>query len=132
MAEINVYEQYFEAECTYNDAERKGALVMLISISEAGTIRFSRIAKRTTMPFPMTRILQRNCMRPRAGGPKKEKNCSWKASGSRWTNWRQNTADVSSGTARCETPAGVKKGKASEKERLQASPLCCQEWNSME
>ena len=40
MAEINVYEQYFEAECTYNDAERKGALVMLISISEAGTIRY--------------------------------------------------------------------------------------------
>ena len=40
MAEINVYEQYFEAECTYNDVERKGALVMLISTSEAGTIRY--------------------------------------------------------------------------------------------
>lgn len=40
MAVINVYEQYFEAECVYNDVERKGALVMMISASEAGAIRY--------------------------------------------------------------------------------------------
>ena len=35
---INVYEQYFKAEGTFNGVERKGALVMLISDSEAGNI----------------------------------------------------------------------------------------------
>ena len=40
MAVINVYEQYFEAECVYNDVERKGALAVLIADSEAGTIRY--------------------------------------------------------------------------------------------
>ena len=40
MAVINVYEQYFEAECTANGVERRGALVMLVSDSEAGQIRY--------------------------------------------------------------------------------------------
>ena len=40
MATINVYEQYFEAECMYNGVERKGALVALISNSEAGSIAY--------------------------------------------------------------------------------------------
>jgi hypothetical protein len=40
MAVINVYEQYFEAEGTYNGTERRGALVMLVSDSEAGNIRY--------------------------------------------------------------------------------------------
>lgn len=35
---INVYEQYFAAEGVFNGVERRGALVMLISDSEAGTI----------------------------------------------------------------------------------------------
>lgn len=37
---INVYEQYFKAEGTFNGVERKGALVMLISDSEAGNISY--------------------------------------------------------------------------------------------
>lgn len=37
---INVYEQYFAAEGTFNGVERRGALVMLISDSEAGTITY--------------------------------------------------------------------------------------------
>ncbi|MCR4952336.1 MAG: hypothetical protein K6A40_13570 [Solobacterium sp.] len=40
MAEINVYEQYFEAEGSFNDVERKACLVMLVSHSEAGMIRY--------------------------------------------------------------------------------------------
>ena len=40
MATINVYEQYFAAECTVNDVPRRAALVMLISDSEAGQIRY--------------------------------------------------------------------------------------------
>ena len=40
MAVINVFEQYFEAEGTFNDVERHGALVMLVSDSEAGNIRY--------------------------------------------------------------------------------------------
>lgn len=35
---VNVYEQYFAAEGTFNGVERHGALVMLVSDSEAGTI----------------------------------------------------------------------------------------------
>ena len=37
---INVYEQYFEAELKYNDVERRAALVMLVSDSEAGQIKY--------------------------------------------------------------------------------------------
>ncbi len=36
MATINVYEQYFKAEGTFAGVKRKGALVMLVSDSEAG------------------------------------------------------------------------------------------------
>ena len=41
MATINVYEQYFRAEGTFNGVKRKGALVMLTSDSEAGQIRYT-------------------------------------------------------------------------------------------
>ena len=38
--EINVYSQYFAAEGCFSGVERKGALVLLISDSEAGTISY--------------------------------------------------------------------------------------------
>ena len=38
--EINVYSQYFEAQGAFNGVERRGALVQLISDSEAGTISY--------------------------------------------------------------------------------------------
>ena len=41
MATINVYEQYFAANGKFNGVERKAALVMLISDSEAGQIRYT-------------------------------------------------------------------------------------------
>lgn len=37
---INVYEQYFEADCVANSIMRHGALVMLIATSENGTVRY--------------------------------------------------------------------------------------------
>ena len=40
MATVNVFEQYFSAEGTFSGTERRGALVMLISDSEAGRIRY--------------------------------------------------------------------------------------------
>ena len=40
MAVINVYEQYFEAECVFNEVARHAALVMLISDSEQGNIAY--------------------------------------------------------------------------------------------
>ena len=40
MATINVYEQYFKAECTFNDVERHAASVLLISTSENGNIKY--------------------------------------------------------------------------------------------
>ena len=40
MATINVYQQYFAAECTFNGVERHGAAVMLIATSEEGQIRY--------------------------------------------------------------------------------------------
>ena len=40
MAVINVYERYYAAEGTFCGVERHGALVMLISDSEAGRIRY--------------------------------------------------------------------------------------------
>ncbi len=38
--EINVYEQYFEADLIFNGVQRKGALVSLQSKSEQGKIRY--------------------------------------------------------------------------------------------
>ena len=38
MAVINVYEQYFEAEGSFNGVDRHAALVMLIADSEQGNI----------------------------------------------------------------------------------------------
>ena len=38
--EINVYSQYFEASGVFSGVERRGALVLLISDSEAGTISY--------------------------------------------------------------------------------------------
>ena len=40
MATINVYEQYFRADCTFNDVQRHAASVLLISDSECGHIRY--------------------------------------------------------------------------------------------
>ena len=37
---INVYSQYFEAAASFSGVERRGALVLLISDSEAGTISY--------------------------------------------------------------------------------------------
>ena len=41
---INVYEQYFEANLTANGVERRAALVMLVSDSEAGQIKYEAAA----------------------------------------------------------------------------------------
>ena len=41
MATINVYEQYFMAEGTFNGVKRKGAVVTLVSDSEAGQIKYT-------------------------------------------------------------------------------------------
>ena len=38
--ELNVYEQYFEAQGVFSEVERKGALIMLISDSERGMITY--------------------------------------------------------------------------------------------
>ena len=40
MAEINVYQRFFEAEFEYNDVKRRAASVWLISNSEAGQIKY--------------------------------------------------------------------------------------------
>ena len=37
---VNVYEQYFAADCVANSIHRHAALVMLIADSEKGTIRY--------------------------------------------------------------------------------------------
>ena len=44
MAELNVFEQYFEAEMTANGRARHAVLVMLIADSEAGNIRYEAAA----------------------------------------------------------------------------------------
>ncbi len=41
---INVYEQYFMAELRFNEVERRAALVMLVSDSEAGQIKYEAAA----------------------------------------------------------------------------------------
>ena len=38
---LDVYEQYFNAECVYNGIPRKAAIVKLTSDSEAGNIRYT-------------------------------------------------------------------------------------------
>ena len=40
MKVINVYDQYFSAQCVYNGVERRGARVLLTAASEEGTIRY--------------------------------------------------------------------------------------------
>ena len=40
MKVINVYDQYFAAQCTFNGVERRGARVLLIATSEEGLIRY--------------------------------------------------------------------------------------------
>ena len=40
MATVNVYLQYFAAECTCNGIERHAASVMLIATSEEGQIKY--------------------------------------------------------------------------------------------
>lgn len=40
MVVVNVYEQYFAADCVANSIHRHGALVMLIATSENGTVRY--------------------------------------------------------------------------------------------
>ena len=40
MKVIDVYEQYFKADCTYNGVERKGAAVKLTAESDQGRIKY--------------------------------------------------------------------------------------------
>ncbi|MBQ9719677.1 MAG: hypothetical protein IJV64_03175 [Oscillospiraceae bacterium] len=40
MKVINVYDQYFSAQCVYNGVERRGARVLLTAASEEGMIRY--------------------------------------------------------------------------------------------
>lgn len=40
MKVIDVYKQYFGAQCVYNDVERKGALVTLTATSDSGNIKY--------------------------------------------------------------------------------------------
>ena len=40
MATVNVYEQYFEAEGSFNNRQRHGALVMMTADSEEGNITY--------------------------------------------------------------------------------------------
>lgn len=40
MTNIDVYKQYFNANCTFNDVERKGVVVWLNAESDCGIIRY--------------------------------------------------------------------------------------------
>lgn len=40
MANIDVYKQYFEANCVFNNVERKGVVVWLNAESDCGNIRY--------------------------------------------------------------------------------------------
>ncbi len=40
MKVINVYQQYFAADCVFNEVQRNGVNVMLTATSDAGTIRY--------------------------------------------------------------------------------------------
>ena len=37
---VNVYERYYKADAVFSDVQRNGALIMLISDSEAGSITY--------------------------------------------------------------------------------------------
>ncbi|MCR5568074.1 MAG: hypothetical protein K6G31_02240 [Paludibacteraceae bacterium] len=41
MAEINIYQRFFEAELEHNGVKRRGASVWLISNSDAGHIKYT-------------------------------------------------------------------------------------------
>ncbi len=41
MKEIDVFRQYFGAECVCNDVERKGVLVTLTATSDCGMLRYT-------------------------------------------------------------------------------------------
>ena len=59
MATINVYEQYFKAEGIFSGVERKAVNVMLVSDSEAGTIRYEL----GLSFFPQRRLVQQDPVR---------------------------------------------------------------------
>lgn len=40
MKEIDVYKQYFAADCVYNEVPRKGVVVTLTAISDSGIIKY--------------------------------------------------------------------------------------------
>ena len=40
MKTLDVYRQYFKAECVFNDVPRRGALVTLTAESDAGMIKY--------------------------------------------------------------------------------------------
>lgn len=40
MKVVNVYEQYFAAQCTFHGAERRGVSVRLVATSEDGMVRY--------------------------------------------------------------------------------------------
>jgi len=40
MKTVDVYKQYFSAECTFNNVERRGAAVWLTAESDSGNIRY--------------------------------------------------------------------------------------------
>ena len=40
MKVIDVYKQYFEAECVYNEVPRKGVVVTLTATSDCGQIKY--------------------------------------------------------------------------------------------
>ena len=40
MANVDIYKQYFSAQCTFNGVERRGAAVWLNAESESGNIRY--------------------------------------------------------------------------------------------
>lgn len=40
MKVIDVYKQYFSADCTFNNVQRKGAVVCLTATSEEGNIKY--------------------------------------------------------------------------------------------
>ena len=75
--ELNVYEQYFEAQGVFSEVERKGALVMLISDSERGMITYkaavSFFPHRTTAYSRMWAT----SMKARAEDPKRRKQYIW-------------------------------------------------------
>ena len=40
MKNVDIYKQYFSAECTFNDVERRGVTVWLTAESDSGMIRY--------------------------------------------------------------------------------------------